>query len=51
MQDAWGDLGTEVREIMLRQQLINNWDGVMPRVVGGGGGEMAFIIDGMDIVE
>ncbi|MCL1862442.1 MAG: SPFH domain-containing protein [Defluviitaleaceae bacterium] len=48
MQDAWGDLGTEVREIMLRQLMINNWDGVMPRVVAGNGaGEMQFIIDGV----
>ncbi|MCL2198591.1 MAG: SPFH domain-containing protein [Defluviitaleaceae bacterium] len=49
MQDAWGDLGTEVREIMLRQQMINSWDGVMPRVVAGGSGagEMQFIIDGV----
>lgn len=47
MQDAWGDLGTEVREIMLRQLMITQWDGVMPRVVAGSGGEMQFIIDGV----
>ena len=46
MQDAWGDLGTEIREIMLRQLLIDRWDGVMPRVVGNGG-SMDFIIDGI----
>ncbi|MCL1843252.1 MAG: prohibitin family protein [Defluviitaleaceae bacterium] len=48
MQDAWGDLGTEVREIMLRQQMINRWDGVMPRVLAGSGeSEVQFIIDGI----
>jgi regulator of protease activity HflC (stomatin/prohibitin superfamily) len=51
MQDAWGDLGTEVREIMLRQLMITSWDGVMPRVIGGSGGEMQFIIDGMGIID
>jgi len=51
MQDAWGDLGAEVRDIMLRQLLINSWDGIMPRVVGGGAGEMQFIIDAMGITD
>jgi len=35
MQAAWGDLGSEVREIMLRQQAITAWDGILPSVVGG----------------
>ena len=51
MQDAWGDLGAEVRDIMLRQLLINSWDGIMPRVVCGGAGEMQFIIDAMGITD
>jgi len=51
MQDAWGDLGTEVREIMLRQLLIDRWDGVMPRVVGGGNSSFDFIIDGIMVEE
>ena len=46
MQEAWGELGSEVREIMLRQQTIERWNGVLPRVVGGDG-DMGFIIDGI----
>ena len=43
MQAAWGDLGAEVREIMLRQQAIGVWDGVLPTVIGGG--DFSLILD------
>jgi len=43
MQEAWGDLGAEVREIMLRQQAIGVWDGVLPSVIGGG--DFSLILD------
>jgi len=36
MQAAWGDLGSEVREIMLRQMAVEKWNGVLPKVIGGG---------------
>jgi len=45
MQDAWGDLGAEVREIMLRQLTIERWDGSLPEVIGGS--DMGFIINGI----
>jgi regulator of protease activity HflC (stomatin/prohibitin superfamily) len=43
MQEAWGDLGSEVREIMLRQLAIEAWDGVLPQVISGG--EFSLILD------
>jgi len=46
MQEAWGDLGLEVREVMLRQQAINAWDGVLPNVIGGG--DFSLILDNFD---
>ena len=45
MQSAWGDLGAEVREIMLRQQTIERWNGSLPEVVSSS--EMGFIINGI----
>ena len=45
MQDAWGDLGAEVREIMLRQLAIEAWDGVLPKVLGSG--DFSLILDSM----
>jgi regulator of protease activity HflC (stomatin/prohibitin superfamily) len=44
MQEAWGDLGSEVREIMLRQLAIEAWDGVLPQVISGGDG-FSLILD------
>jgi hypothetical protein len=45
MQAAWGDLGAEVREIMLRQLTIERWNGALPDVIGGN--DMGFIINGI----
>jgi regulator of protease activity HflC (stomatin/prohibitin superfamily) len=36
LQSVWGDLTPAVREVMLRQQAIDAWNGVLPRVVGDG---------------
>jgi len=36
MQDAWGDLGSEVRQIMLQQLAIDAWDGSLPAVLSLG---------------
>jgi len=44
MQDAWGDLGTEVRDAMLRQMFFEQWDGILPHVLGGD--NMGLIMDG-----
>jgi len=46
MIEAWGDLGSEVREIMLRQQAINAWDGILPTVIGGS--DFSLILDNFD---
>ena len=43
MQNAWGDLGAEIRDIMLRQLAIEKWNGVLPKVIGGG--DFSFIIN------
>ena len=45
MQQAWGDLGEAVREIMLRQLAIESWDGVLPQVVSGS--EFSLILDSL----
>ncbi|MCL2226852.1 MAG: SPFH domain-containing protein [Oscillospiraceae bacterium] len=36
LQNVWDDLTPSVREVMLRQQAIDTWNGVLPRVVGEG---------------
>lgn len=33
MQEAWGELGMEVREAMLRQMFFEEWDGRLPSVL------------------
>ena len=33
MQEAWGGLGSEVREAMLRQMFYEKWNGVLPEVM------------------
>jgi len=43
MQEAWGDLGFEVRDVMLRQLAITAWDGVLPQVIGGS--DFSLILD------
>ncbi|MCL2856829.1 MAG: SPFH domain-containing protein [Oscillospiraceae bacterium] len=45
MQQAWGDLGEAVREIMLRQLAIESWDGVLPQVVADS--NFSLILDSM----
>ncbi|MCL1819591.1 MAG: prohibitin family protein [Oscillospiraceae bacterium] len=35
MQGAWGALGFEVREAMLRQMFYEKWNGVLPEVMAG----------------
>ncbi|MCL2200553.1 MAG: SPFH domain-containing protein [Oscillospiraceae bacterium] len=47
LQDVWGDLTPAVREVMLRQQAIDRWDGVLPRVVGEG---FDLILGDLDLV-
>jgi regulator of protease activity HflC (stomatin/prohibitin superfamily) len=41
VQEAWGDLGTEVREIMLRQMALERWNGILPQVIVNGSGDDA----------
>jgi len=45
MQQAWGDLGEAVRDIMLRQLAIESWDGVLPQVVADS--NFSLILDSM----
>jgi len=39
MQEAWGDLGAEVRGVMIQQLAIEVWDGMLPRVVMNSGAD------------
>ena len=45
MQEAWGDLGLEVREAMLRQMFFERWDGRLPSVLNEG--NMGLIMSGV----
>ena len=45
MQDAWGDLGAEVRDAMLRQMFFEQWNGILPQVLGGD--NLGLIMDGL----
>ena len=45
MQEAWGELGTEVRSVMIQQLAIEVWDGVLPRVVVSGDSGFSLILD------
>ena len=45
MQEAWGDLGLEVREAMLRQMFFEQWDGRLPSVLTDG--NMSLIMSGI----
>ena len=45
MQDAWGDLGAEVRDAMLRQMFFEQWNGILPHVLGGD--NLGLIMDGL----
>ena len=47
MQEAWGDLGMEVREAMLRQMFFETWDGRLPSVLTDA--NMSLIMSGLDI--
>jgi regulator of protease activity HflC (stomatin/prohibitin superfamily) len=46
MQNAWGELGGEVREAMLRQMFFESWNGILPQVVGGD--NLGLIMDGLN---
>ena len=45
MQEAWGYLGLEVREAMLRQMFFEQWDGRLPSVLTDG--NMSLIMSGL----
>ena len=47
MQAAWGELGLEVRDAMLRQMFFEQWDGVLPSVLTGD--NLSLIMDGLSI--
>ena len=49
MQAAWGELGLEVRDAMLRQMFFEQWDGVLPNVLTGE--NLSLIMDGLSIGE
>ena len=45
LQAVWDDLTPTVREVMLRQQAIDRWDGALPRVIAGDGDTFPLILD------
>ena len=45
MQEAWGELGMEVREAMLRQMFFETWNGVLPQVLTDS--NLSIIMDGL----
>lgn len=49
MMEVWDDLAADVRDVMLRQLAIEEWDGILPNVVAnsGGGGDFSLILDVM----
>ena len=47
MQSAWGDLGLEVREAMLRQMFFETWDGRLPNVLSDA--NLSLIMNGLEL--
>ena len=47
MQNAWGELGAEVREAMLRQMFFEEWNGVLPQVLTSE--NLSLIMGGLEI--
>ena len=47
MQEAWGDLGREVREVMLRQMFFEQWDGQLPQVLTDS--NLSLIMGGLEL--
>jgi regulator of protease activity HflC (stomatin/prohibitin superfamily) len=47
MQGAWGELGLEVRDAMLRQMFFEQWNGMLPQVLTND--NLSIIMDGLSI--